>query len=302
MPRVSYIFDNRAAGDRFLSSLDRTTLKQRFASRNDWRPNHLVLALVDNKAVALADALDCVGGQASVASIVAQPGFGGYAVAALRELQRRVERPYWLATLRTLTPATEAIARRFCDLVYDDGAWAIVNRLVEEHGMQSHLMPTPIIATARLLKLHQLPPISRFDAATRLQVLHAAAKPGRVLLRAPSGDVLTPMAHMVLAFEFAGLRIEDRQNITRLMAVATAAAHGHMGDPAAAKKFSNPEAFSRFMRLVEQSLETPVDGDGLFQEEEQTVDPAAALMRAINTGSLPSNRNRGGSRVLLSNG
>ncbi|NVD39382.1 hypothetical protein HT585_10980 [Ensifer sp. HO-A22] len=165
--------------------------------------------------------------------------------------------------------------------------------------MQAHLRPTPIIATARFLKEHNLPPINRFDAATRMQVLRAALQPGSMLLRTPDGDVLNGPALMVIAFELVRLPIADRQSITRMMMIVTAAAHGHRGDPAVARKLASPEAMSRFRRLIEQASGSSAGGVGLFLEEKQTEDPTAALMRAIDTGSLPSKKNGGGSPVLL---
>ncbi|WPJ67976.1 hypothetical protein AUSSIE_53 [Sinorhizobium phage Aussie] len=264
MARVSFTFDNRKAANQFISSLDKKTRNARFSSAADWRPRHLALAAVDNHVVAMADCSLTDDGLAANGSLVARPGYGAYAVAALLKLKKHVKVPYWFATLREPTPATIAVSRRHFDEVFDQGAWELSNELMLRYGKEQHFRPFPLATTDRFLKLAGLPKLKDLDEASRHQVFQAASPEGGISLISPNGFDIGASGALGIAFDLLSTSMKDRQNFARIMLLGMAAMHGHRLDGAPVKKVADPSALGRVAQALEQAR-APALAGGIFQ-------------------------------------
>lgn len=239
---------------RFISSLDRRTIKARFSSLEHWRTDHVSIVYLNGHAVAMADAIDTADGRGATASLIARPGYGAYAVHALVYLQRQVRREIWFSTLREPTAATLAISRRYFDLVYDQGAWELYEHLAKNSPVFQRVRPTPIATTRRMLSEFGLPPIDQFTSELRREVLSSALvmDPNRPW-RAPNGQI-AGVGLMPIIFDLIDFNFRDRQLVTRFTMIALAAQFGHDVDTDLAGKIADPTAFARFNDAIRFAL------------------------------------------------
>lgn len=287
MPRLSYTFDNRKSAHQFISSLDKKTVKARFSSVADWRPDHLALVSVDSEVVAMADCSMTADGRAANCGIVARPGKGAYALTALSRLKKHVGVSHWFATLREPSTSTLAIARRHVDEVYDQGAWEISNDLAKRYGPQQHLRPLALTTTERFLKLAGLPRLSSLDAVSRQQILKAASPQGGVVLRSPSGlDIGSPMA-IGMAFDLLDTPMSDRQHFARMMLLMMAGAHGLNINSKFAGKFADPTAMMRTGKAIDAAGAMPLPAGGVFSLTRLAEGALDNVIRTLGTTGIP---------------
>lgn len=264
MASVDYIYDDDRAARAFVLSLKLKTIRERFSSVNDWKPDHSVLAVVNGIPVALADCNVSADSVGAVGGLIARPNFGGYAVSALAALKRQTQLRHWAAAVRAPNPAVFGIARRFLDEPYDQGAWEVANELMLINGPLAHLRPTPLVISTFHLKHLQLPPLRTWSATTKRQVLEAARSPGTINLVAPSGDNLGPLM-MTLAFELANTPVPVRQHMTRTLMFMMMTMHGFPVPQKMARKFIAPSAPREFQQSIDLTLASlDVSGKTLF--------------------------------------
>lgn len=256
---MNFIVDDDEAVMSFMAS--RKVAGQRFSASGRWPPDRTVLAVVDGRAVALAHCVLFPETHAADASLLAEPGYGAYAVKALLHLKGMGLAGHWRSTLREPTPATMAISRVYFDTTLDEATWKISSRLLEVQGTQ-YLRPTPLVASASFLKAHGLPVLSKWTDAERSQLLAISADPSCGALTSPAGFDLHSTEIMVLAFELLDVPVDVRQHVTRIMLLGLAAAHGHDVVPLVTEKVRT-EALGVF-----HSLNAPYGGQnpsaGLF--------------------------------------
>lgn len=226
---MDFIVDDEEAVVSFVAS--RKLAGQRFSTSGRWPPDRNVLAVREGRVVALAHCVLFPETHAADASLLAEPGYGAYAVKALLHLKGMGLASHWQSTLRAPTPATMAISRRYLDSTLDEATWEISSKLLQIHGTASPLRPTPLVASASLLKAHGLPSLSKWTDAERSQLLSISADPSRGALTSPAGFDLHATEIMVLAFELLDVPVDVRQHVTRIMLLGVAAAHGHEVTP-----------------------------------------------------------------------
>jgi hypothetical protein len=267
MDAPTFIIDDLSAARKFISTLNRKIVRQRFSNYQEWNPDHIVLAIKNGKVVAMADCVLSDNKNGANGSLLARPEFGGHSIVALTKLKQLVKVDFWQSTLRSPTDATCAISRRFFDVTHDQGAWEISNALVRMHGVHSHLHPTPLVASNSFLKKHGIPRLNQLSAASKNQIMLAARKPSGSAIRTPSGDFLPAHYLMTLAFELLGLPMRVRQEVSRLMLIALATLHGHRPEPDAVKRHIGADAMRIFFRAVSQYAEISDGPAGIFAVE-----------------------------------
>ncbi|TPM00140.1 hypothetical protein FJ960_19895 [Mesorhizobium sp. B2-3-11] len=288
MPELSFILDDLTAATEFVRSLNRKIVRQRFSASGTWNPDRVVLAVSSGQIVAMADCVISDDGRAANGSLLAHPNSGAYAVTALLHLKQLVSVECWQSTLRVPTPATISISRRYFDETFDQAAWEISNELMRLHGPQHHLQPVPIVASASLLRTYAIPPLHRLDAASRSQLLAAAANPAVAAIRTPAGHVLDSRGLMAVAFELSNLPMQARQHVSRLMLLGTAAAHGHTCDMRLFQKLVRPDAMATFAEGVRLAHASDNQVGGIFTFEPRQRDLVASFLEKVATKSLPS--------------
>lgn len=262
--RQDISFDEFDAARKFVLSLKLKTIRQRFASVQDWNPHHCALVYLDGRPVALADCMVTGDRAAAICGLIAKPGFGAFALRALFALKRHTALGYWVATVRTPSNSVIAIGRCHLDELYDQGAWEISNEIMQRIGPSPTLSPIPLVLSRSMLRNLKLPPISHWSDRTKLQVLDAAIAPGSANLIAPSGDALGQLL-VTAAFEVAGIPFDVRQNMVRMIMVSTAAMHWRSPSPIALRKLLSQSAIADFQHGVlsaRSSLRT--GGSALF--------------------------------------
>ncbi|KAB0264733.1 hypothetical protein [Microvirga brassicacearum] len=289
MPKMAYILDDISAAREFVSSLNRKIVRKRF-STGHWEPHHVVLVTRDGQVVAMADCVVSDDGHAANGSLLARSGFGANAIAALLRMKQHVPVGHWQSTLRVPTPSTVGISRRYFDATFDQGAWEISNELMKVHGSQHHLQPTPIIVSSAFLKAAGIPQLHRMDAASRAQLLRAAAEPSRATIRVPNGSVLGATDLMSLAFELLDLPMQVRQNVSRAMLISLAVAHGHNIDMRTVNTLVRSDAMPIFFNAVSRAISLDDQAGGIFTVECHNEDPVASFLAKVSTRTLPSNR------------
>ena len=222
---MDFIVDDEQAVMSFLGC--RRAAGQRFSIGGNWPPDHTVLAVAQGRVVALAYCVLFPEIHAADASLLAEPGYGAYAVKALLHLKGMGFASYWQSTLRAPTPATLAISRRYFDSTLDQATWEISSKLQEVHGSQNPVHPTALVASTSFLKGHGLPLLSKWTDAERSQLLAISVDPSRGALTSPAGFDLRATEIMTLAFELLDVSAEDRQHVTRILLLCAAAAQGH---------------------------------------------------------------------------
>jgi len=267
MGQIEYLYDDVGASKAFVLSLKLRVIRERFSSLQDWSPDNCALVLVAGRPVALADCTRSEDGLGAICGLIARPGFGGYAIRALSALKRHTQLRHWTAAVRAPHPAVFAIARRYLDELYDQGAWEVSNELMLKHGPLGHLRPTPLVISTFHLRHLQLPPIKDWSTASRRQLLEAALSPGTVNLVAPSGDNLGPLM-MTLAFELANTTGSVRQNMTRTLMFMMMAMNGIPVPDKMARKFISPSAPGDFQRSIDVALASlDSSGTSLFSPQ-----------------------------------
>ena len=257
---MDFVVDDEEAVMSFIAS--RKAAGQRFSLGGSWPPDHTVLAIAEGRVVALAHCVLFPEIHAANASLLAEPGYGAYAVKALLHLKGMGLASYWQSTLRTPTPSTMAISRRHFDSTLDEATSEISNKLLELHAPQNPLHPTALVVSTSFLKGHGLPLLSKWTDAERSQLLAISANPSRGALTSPAGLDLHATEIMALAFELLDVPADVRQHVTRIMLLCAAAAHGHDVTPLVSENVRT-EALGAF-----HSLNAPYRGKdpsaGLF--------------------------------------
>jgi hypothetical protein len=261
MDAPTFIIDDLSAAQKFISTLNRKIVRQRFSTYQDWKPDHIVLAIKNNEVVAMADYVLSDNKNGANGSLLARPGFGGHSIVALQKLKRLVKVDFWQSTLRSPTDATCAISRRFFDVTHDQGAWEISNALVLMHGVHSHLHPTPLVASNSFLKKHGIPPLNKFSP--RIKKPNNDGRARALWVGHTNSEWRFLPAHylITLAFELLGLPMRVRQEVSRLMLIALATLHGHRPHPDAVKRHMGADSMSVFFRAVSEYAEI-CDGSG----------------------------------------
>lgn len=271
----------------FVRGLNRKIVRKRFPNIDLWEPSNIVIARVDGRSVAMADAVVSKDGVVANASLLAAPGFGGYAVGCILALKRIVKVQYWESSLRTPELSTVAISRRYFDYTVDQFCWDLSNRLAEMHGPKIELMPTPLLIADATLRKCGIPLIRKIDDSSRAQILAASANPGSALVEGPKGFVLSTRELLPLAFDLLGIEMTDRQSITRLLIVSMASMYGHRIDAAEIKNIVDPEALPRFQARVE-SWKDADTSTGIFRLLHHKADPKETLRSIVERGMRPS--------------
>lgn len=287
---MHYIIDDDEAVRAFIGTLNRKVLRRRFSAGSAWEPDYTVLAVHEGKAVALADCVTFSDIGAANASLLAAPGFGAHALAALLHLKRLFPADHWQSTLRIPTPSTIAISRRYFDSTLDQATWELSSKLVETHGPQDHLRPTPLVVSRSALTAHGLPPLSRWGERDRAQLLSIAGSPQQGFLASPAGYSMHATELMALSFELLDIAFDVRQQVSRFMLVSLAAAHGHNVTPLLSD-LVKPAAMSAFFERVRPYA----GGDpktGLFAFSPMDPQAMKRSMEAVIQGRLPSTSSR----------
>ena len=182
---MDFVVDDEEALMSFIGS--RPTGEWRLSISDSWPPDHTVLAMAEGRVVALAYCVLFPEIHAADASLLAEPGYGAYAVRALLHLKGMGLASHWRSTLRAPTPATLAISRRYFNSTVDQGTWEISSKLHEIHGPQNSFHPTALVVSTSFLKDHGLPPLSKWTDAERAQLLAISVDPSRGTLTSPAG-------------------------------------------------------------------------------------------------------------------
>jgi len=264
MSTLSFIDDDFPAAQAFVASLNRKIVRLRFSGVGEWKPNHIALAVRDGQVVAMADCVLSDEESGANASLLARPGFGAYAISALLRLKKRVAAEHWLSTLREPTPATIAISRRYFDETCDQTAWELSSGLIRQHGQSGVLQAAPLIASAKFLRLHSIPPLKELDGASKNQVLNVALDLGRGLLHSPNGYPLGGPELLSLVFDLADVPMRVRQDVSRITLFLAAAQMGHNVDPNVVKKYFKQDSMSIFMAAVKRAVSLDLDSVGIF--------------------------------------
>lgn len=222
---MDFIVDDEQAVMSFIGS--RKAAGQRSSISGSWPPDRTVLAVAEGRVVALAHCVLFPDIHACDASLLAEPGYGAYAVKALLHLKGMGIASHWRSTLRVPTPATLAISRRYFDSTLDQATWEISSKLRETHGPQNPFHPTALVTSTSFLKGHGLPLLSKWTDAERSQLLAISVDPSRGALTSPAGFDLHATEIMALAFDLLDVPVDVRQHLTRIMLLCSAAAHGH---------------------------------------------------------------------------
>jgi hypothetical protein len=222
---MDFIVDDQEAVMSFIGS--RKAAGQRLSISGSLPPDRTVLAVAEGRVVALAHCVVFPEIHAADASLLAEPGYGAYAVKALLHLKGMGLASHWQSTLRAPTPATMAISRRYFDSTLDQATWEISSKLLATRGPQNPLHPAALVASTSFLKCHGLPLLSKWTDAERSQLLAISVDPSRGALTSPAGFDLHATEIMTLAFELLDVPAEVRQHVTRIMLLCSAAAHGH---------------------------------------------------------------------------
>ncbi|MGH0003506.1 hypothetical protein ACQU0X_25810 [Pseudovibrio ascidiaceicola] len=263
-----FLVDDFAAADAFVKVLPPMIKRERFSidiltnKAKTWSPEHVVLAEVEGKIVAMADAFYSDEKEAANGSLVALRGHGAYALQALLKLKREFPSQHWQSCLREPTAATVGISFRFFDATYDQATWEISQVLMERLGPDPRLQPTPIIANQSLLKHFDLPPVSRMDMQLKKEIVATALAPSADNHLHVNGSVLDASSLMALSFDIANIPYKVRQNVTRLMIVGMGALAPQIGDPAAVKRIVKPRFLSKYRSGLESYLNSQLTFDG----------------------------------------
>lgn len=283
---MEFIVNDEQAVMSFIAS--RKVTPQPFSVSGCWPPDHTVLAVAEGRVVALAHCVLFPEIHAADASVLAEPGYGAYAVKALLHLKGMGLASHWRSTLRTPTPSTMAISRRYFDSTLDEATWDISSKLLAIRGHQNGFRPTPLVASTSFLKRHGLPLLSKWTDAERSQLLAISSEPSRGTLTSPAGFDLHANEILTLAFELLDVPSDVRQHVTRIMLLCAAATHGHDVVPLVREPVRT-EALGVFCSLI-----APYRGQnpsaGLFGF--RALDAAVfqqALRKVIQT-ALPSTR------------
>ncbi|CAN7358681.1 hypothetical protein [Rhizobium sp. LjRoot258] len=272
MARVEFVVDDFKAAEGFVRSLPKTVRELRFdldrktGLPRKWTPTHLVIARVNGRSVAMADALFSEIGSAANGSLVALSGFGAYAVRSLLTLKRQFYAEHWEATLRYPTDATVAIARKFFDVAYDQGAWEISQELMTRHGADGRLVPYPLMTSNSTLATFGIPSLRSIDPGSLRQLLVTSRSPMEAVLTAPNGDVLPHPVVVGLVFDLLDIPMKVRQHLSRMFLLMASVAFGHSPDPDAAMQIMDPKSFSEYLRRIEGRLEALPRLPGMFSE------------------------------------
>lgn len=231
---MDFIVDDEEAVMSFVAS--REVAGQRFSVNGRRPPDRSVLAVIEGRAVALAHCVLFPETHAADASLLAEPGYGAYAVKAFLHLKGMGFASHWRSTLRDPTPATMAISRVYFDTTLDEATWEISRKLSEIQGIQKLFHPTALVASTSFLKGHGLPPLSKWTDAQRSQLLAISAEPSRGILTSPAGFDLRATEIMTLAFELLEVPADVRQHMTRILLICEAATNGHDVAPLAGEQ------------------------------------------------------------------
>ena len=222
---MDFIVNDEQAVMSFIGS--RKATAQRFAISGSWPPDRTVLAVAEGRVVALAHCVLFPENHAADASLLAEPGYGAYAVKALLHLKGMGLASHWQSTLRTPTPSTMAISRRYFDSTLDEATRDISSKLLAIPGHLNGFHPTSLVASTSFLKGHGLPLLSKWTDAERSQLLAISSEPSRGTLTSPAGFDLHATEILTLAFELLNVPPDVRQHVTRIMLLCAAATHGH---------------------------------------------------------------------------
>lgn len=220
-----------------------------------WTPTHVVLAVVDGKVVAMADALYADGNKAANGSLVALRGHGALALRAFFHLKNVFPAGFWESCLRDPTPSTMAISRKFFDMTFDQGTWEVHQELMRQLGTDIPLAPAPILASNNHLKLLGLPPISQIPMALKREIISAALSISPSNPPVISGKPMDAQSLIALSFDIIDASYKVRQYVTRLLIVGMGALAGQIGDPAATKRIVKPRFLSKYREGLERFLE-----------------------------------------------
>ncbi|MGN7752329.1 hypothetical protein [Sinorhizobium sp. 22678] len=275
MDRVEFVVDDFKAATGFAKSLPKKVKEARFIldprtrAPYRWTPDHVVIARIQGRSVAMADAIYSEESPVANVSIVALPEHGGYAVRCLRHLMRKFPVDCWEATFRSPTDATIAIARRFYDFAYDQKAWQMCQELASSFGEGARYAPTPLLATERNIKRIGLRKLADLDAHGRAQILRLARLPTDGKLVAPNGTPLYHSDAVAMAFDLLNIPIRTRQYVTRFHAAMNMAKTARtLPDPDGMSRVLDMQAVPNFIVQVEAALAAlPSDArSGYFNE------------------------------------
>ncbi len=190
----------------------------------------MVLAIVDGRAVALADAMVGSPGEAAEFGLLARPSCGGHAVQALMKLKKHVPTKHWATSLNKPTQATVAVSRCFASVTFDHFALQISGEISKRNGPQATAIPMPLFPSRENLRRRGLPPLRHWDSATTNQLIYAAKHLHEVTARDPNG---VPFGEDLLGYasDLLGIAIPPRQVFSRLMIFGQAAMLGLPLDP-----------------------------------------------------------------------
>lgn len=227
---IDFIIDDEAAARQFVKSLGERIVSLRFSDYANWAPDHTVLATINGKAVALADAIVTVPGEAAEFGLIARPRCGAYAIRALLQLKKQVPMRYWSTSLNKPTPATVAISRRFATVTFDHFSLQIAGAIVERCGERPEAEPMVLFPSTECLRSRHLPPLSRWNDATKSQVLFAAQNVSQYVLRDPNGGAFGQDL-FGFAADILDISMKARQTFSRLTMLAKAEMFGLPVDP-----------------------------------------------------------------------
>ncbi|XUY27609.1 hypothetical protein RMR21_004410 [Agrobacterium sp. rho-8.1] len=286
MKQVEFIHDDYDLAKKFVLSLPPKIQRERFANFKKWTPERVVIAKLDHRIVAMADAIVTIDDSAANVSLLARPEFGAYAIRAMHELRRRLDGRALFSTLHHPKPSTIAISRRFFDEVFDQGAWEMSSHLIKTYGQDRFFLPPPMAVTDRFMKAVGLPRVSLLNEGSRQQVLRVAKNPAKAILKTPTGFIFDGPHLMALAFDVVDLPMKHRQSITRMNLLSMTAAKGLSVSPEMVGKVVDPRSLGQFLDHVKAR---DVEGDlsGCFEIEAQNISIEGALRTLQGKPALP---------------
>jgi len=251
---IDFIIDDEVAARQFVRSLGKRIISERFRDYANWAPTHTVLTTIDGKAVALADAIVAIPGEAAEFGLIARPRCGAYAIRALQRLKQLAPTRYWSTSLNKPTAATVAISRRFAAVTFDHFSLQIAGVITERCGARPEAEPMVLFPSAQNLRARGLPPLSHWNAATKSQVIFTAQNISQYVLRDPTGGAFGQDL-FGFAADILDIPISARQIFSRVTMLGKAEMFGLPMDP---KRFGPVLPLDRTKVVVRALMNAPV--------------------------------------------
>ena len=255
--KTEFVVDDFDAMHDFVRSLPPKIKKERFS--NDlltkasakWKPRHIVLAVVEGKTVAMADAVYSDDRRGANASLVALRNHGAHALKAYLHLKRKFPAEFWESSLRDPTPATLAISRRFFDATYDQGTWDIHQEMLRLVGPDMPFVMTPILANDSMIKGLNLPKISDMPVELKRDIVASAIPRGAFSAPSIAGREIDVPRVQAIAFDIIDAPLSVRKYTTRFMVMSAFALTGQIRDFAKLRPIIKPRFFQIFCQRLE---------------------------------------------------